>query len=58
MKTKTSVKYRMSVIKEQRSFFKASFDKLETALGGLAMLQWRYRMTSTNMTNRRINHGA
>lgn len=31
MTTKTSVKYRMSVMKEQCSFFKASFDELKTA---------------------------
>lgn len=31
MTTKTSVKYRMSVMKEQCRFFQASFDELKTA---------------------------
>ena len=31
MTTKTHVKYRMSVMKEQRNFFQAQFDELKTA---------------------------
>lgn len=31
MTTKTHVKYRMSVMKGQRNFFQAQFDKLKTA---------------------------
>lgn len=31
MTTKTNVKYRMSVMKEQRNFFHVQFDELKTA---------------------------